>query len=269
MIFTPQYHLRAQKNLRFPDGEVGHIICAEREHTDNFTNFDGVSYSIHLLCAGRGHLIKANGTSRTLEKGDIFQRPSNQPHSTIVDQEHGPWLERYIYMNGRVAKRLTALGYLPIPQLSRENAGLFTEYFIRLSDAIHRFDKAERANQEILLLLTNCCQALAQHAQPNANSSLIEQACSYLDTDITSNISLEQLAVKLGVSYNILRKRFKETKGCSLRDYRITRRINLAKQFLACGMSVTEVAEKLAYCSPFAFSKQFKQYTGVSPSSFT
>jgi len=65
-----------------------------------------------------------------------------------------------------------------------------------------------------------------------------------------------------------LGKMFKNTTGEYFNTYVDKVRIEKAKQFLAQGMKVYEVAEKVGYMNPDYFNAKFRKYVGLSPSSF-
>ena len=77
--------------------------------------------------------------------------------------------------------------------------------------------------------------------------------------------SAEQIAQHVNLGYESFRKLFRMRYGISPNRYRISQRIYAAQDYLQGTGSVRETAAMLGYCDEFAFSKQFRQYTGVSP----
>ncbi|CAM3045800.1 AraC family transcriptional regulator [Paenibacillus sediminis] len=78
---------------------------------------------------------------------------------------------------------------------------------------------------------------------------------------------VEDLAARAGLSPRYFSIKFKELIGSSVQSYIIKARIDRAQHLLVhAGMNVTEVADALGYRDIFFFSRQFKQYTGRSPS---
>lgn len=85
------------------------------------------------------------------------------------------------------------------------------------------------------------------------------------DPGITHRV--EDLAARAGLSPRYFSIKFKELIGSSVQSYIIRMRIERAEHLLVhTGMNVTEVADALGYRDIFFFSRQFKQYTGKSPS---
>jgi AraC-like DNA-binding protein len=82
--------------------------------------------------------------------------------------------------------------------------------------------------------------------------------------------ALQPLLDAHGISYERFRKIFREQTGLSPNDYRIRRRMDLARAMLVQQRSsIKQIAYTLGYPDPFSFSRQFKQVVGVPPKHFT
>lgn len=82
------------------------------------------------------------------------------------------------------------------------------------------------------------------------------------------NLKLETLSELFNYNSAYLGKMFKNTTGEYFNTYVDKVRIEKAKQFLAQGMKVYEVAEKVGYMNPDYFNAKFRKYEGVSPTSY-
>ncbi|MBP1996622.1 helix-turn-helix transcriptional regulator [Paenibacillus eucommiae] len=72
-----------------------------------------------------------------------------------------------------------------------------------------------------------------------------------------------------GLSPRYLNALFKQFTGSSLKEYLTRSRLRKAQHLLTeSSLSITEIAELLGYADIYAFSKMFKQHTGVSPSHY-
>ncbi len=94
----------------------------------------------------------------------------------------------------------------------------------------------------------------------------ISRASQMLNRDATFRSNLQEIAAELNMSYSLFRKKFTAATGVSPGKYQIARRMESASTMLLSGMSVGEVAEKLEYPDIYTFSRQFKKYTGKTPS---
>ncbi|WP_437736067.1 helix-turn-helix transcriptional regulator [Sorangium sp. So ce1335] len=84
-----------------------------------------------------------------------------------------------------------------------------------------------------------------------------------------SRLSIEDVARQVAISpYHFIRQ-FEAVFGVTPHQYRIRRRLDLAKQLLAAGNhSVTDVCMEVGFSSLGSFSAQFAQRIGVPPSAY-
>lgn len=81
--------------------------------------------------------------------------------------------------------------------------------------------------------------------------------------------TIEEMAEIAHVSTEHLRRISRKVFGRSPIQQLTQLRMQHATHLLATsGLSIEEIAERVGYCSPFAFSKAFKRMNGVSPSHF-
>jgi AraC family transcriptional regulator len=93
----------------------------------------------------------------------------------------------------------------------------------------------------------------------------LRMVLDYIDSHLHEEISLEILASLAGVtSYHFLRL-FKQSTGETPLQFIIHSRMERAKELLAAGMSVTDVALDVGYESVSHFITLFKRRTGVTP----
>jgi len=126
--------------------------------------------------------------------------------------------------------------------------------------------------QRLIVCLTHMQQflvdvhvhALTREVSPSA-ARRIEEACKLLSTDFSAPVSMPDIASKVGLGYSNFRRMFQQTTGLAPGDYRVRRRIEHAQELLLGGLSAKEVAARLGYSDIYAFSTQFKKFTGLSP----
>lgn len=101
----------------------------------------------------------------------------------------------------------------------------------------------------------------------NQLSEVVQEIANYIRQHPSLAHRVEDLASRAGLSPRYFSIKFKELIGVSVQSYIIKMRIERAEHLLVyTGMNVTEVADALGYRDIFFFSRQFKQYTGKSPS---
>jgi AraC-like DNA-binding protein len=108
---------------------------------------------------------------------------------------------------------------------------------------------------------------MREHGPTSYHERRMHQACCYLLEHAAEDVSIEELAESLGYSYSRFRSVFKAQTGMPPRQYQLEIRINRAKDLLReSDQSMSEIADRLGFCSVYYFSRLFKQKTGVPPS---
>jgi len=82
-------------------------------------------------------------------------------------------------------------------------------------------------------------------------------------------LSPQQVAQKVGLSYENFRKQFAARTTVSPGQFQKRKRVERAQSAIYHGgQSLKQLAEELEFCDVFHFSKAFKQVTGTTPSEF-
>ena len=96
---------------------------------------------------------------------------------------------------------------------------------------------------------------------------MISRARLRIREALESNLTIQQVAEDLGVSYSNFRKLFKEFTGLSPATYQQELRLMRAKELLSTtDLTVKEIAYRLNFESPDYFSAKFKAKMGCKPS---
>lgn len=110
------------------------------------------------------------------------------------------------------------------------------------------------------ILMQNLRQRKKAHA-PDLQSRIIQ----LIDENLENNISLEFLADSLGQRSDVLSRTFKQLMGKSYVEYIKDKKLTLAKRYIAEGLSIKAVSERLGYSSPQYFIKIFKETYAITP----
>ena len=134
-----------------------------------------------------------------------------------------------------------------------------------LADAVALWRKHIHTKDQEYLILTiqhilSCINSL-----DSAQSTVAEQIHDYLDTFDGGSLSMEEMSRALGYTREHLTRLFQASYRITPKQYLQTRKMNHAMALLLGGAKVQEVAEQLGYSGPYAFSKAFKAYYGLSP----
>ncbi len=109
-----------------------------------------------------------------------------------------------------------------------------------------------------------------QNYLSNSNYNKIQPAVEYIQKHfLEEKIPIRTLAEKCGISEVYLKKLFIKKFKVPPIKYIIQLKINYACDLLSLGQySVTQVAELCNFTDVYFFSKQFKSYLGISPSTY-
>ncbi|MDD3119522.1 MAG: AraC family transcriptional regulator, partial [Victivallales bacterium] len=108
-----------------------------------------------------------------------------------------------------------------------------------------------------------------RHSDGNSFDRVLGTACERLGQHLDRRFDLAEFCRRQGWGYESFRKKFKAELGISPGQYRIRRRIDAAGEMLnRHDLSIREIAFRLGYRSPYEFSSQFKDCTGLSPLQF-
>ena len=91
----------------------------------------------------------------------------------------------------------------------------------------------------------------------------------YIEENYHGNITLDDAARQVNMSYHYFSKFFKESTGRNFVDYLTDLRMKKARQFLQeTGMNIKAISREIGYSDPNYFSKAFKKYTGLTPTEY-
>lgn len=137
------------------------------------------------------------------------------------------------------------------------------------TDKIYFYEAATGIFHLMLAYLIRNFNNITQETATFSDTKIIcLQLMNYIDTHIYSIQNLESVAEQFNYNYNYLSALFKKSTGKKLSEYYQSRRLETAQTLLTAKKKIGEVSEMLNYSSPFAFSKAFKKYFGVSPKQY-
>lgn len=96
----------------------------------------------------------------------------------------------------------------------------------------------------------------------------IGRTLNYILDNITTEISLENLAELANLSCSQYKQKFKKQLGISPRHFINQQKIESSKAYLLEGMSITDIAMLLGFTTSSYFSKVFKKYTLYTPTEY-
>ena len=101
------------------------------------------------------------------------------------------------------------------------------------------------------------------------DKSLFDQMVEYMNDNIYSHISLDDMSAKFHYTKSFLCKFFKEKSGITIMNFYNNLKIKEAADLLRDkSNSISQIAEKMNFTSRYHFSNVFKKTTGISPSEY-
>jgi len=96
--------------------------------------------------------------------------------------------------------------------------------------------------------------------------SYVDKALDCLHSEYMYDLTIEKLAVRLGLDHSYFSALFRKKMGISPKQYLLNYRMNVAISFmLENGSSVSVAAYSVGYTDICNFSKMFKRHFGISP----
>ncbi len=275
-----RYHLninRFDEPLRAGDFsvfQIGTMYC--NGNTVVPTHVQGDLYEITFVRAGRG-IVTTNNCKTAVRSGDIYLSFSGDFHAIESDAEH-PLRYAFLafqteaeYYKAALETLVSLCGAPTSRKVSGDRIGMLLE------DALAEISAGGEPNERLLeAVLSQIVIYLvrafdSEHAGKNTLSvsdaeALCYRMINYIDTHIFSMGGLWELADELRYNYSYLSGLFKRVTGGTLAEYYSTRRLESARLMIEEGkLTLAQIAERLHYSSPGAFSRAFHKHYGIPP----
>ncbi len=225
--------------------------------------------SIEYIYEGR-MLVKSNDQAYIAEPGDICLLHPNQDQEFMVDPDYECLKIGMIFQGSLLESLLEQM------KLADKNTVFFPDFqrfdffFDRFCDAFAA-PKSSSSHDVISGLCFELLQAIAT-AAATAESSIPVEIIAIADEikgAIGTNITMDVLASKHGMTLQTLNSKFKTYLKTTAYQYLIRQRMSAAAQYLKENhLSVKEVASLVGYESQLNFSTAFRNYYGCSPSEY-
>ncbi|MBR5431442.1 MAG: AraC family transcriptional regulator, partial [Bacteroidales bacterium] len=231
---------------------------------------------LNYIVAGQGTLRCTSVPETRLRAGDMLLMLPNEWHTYWPEPDTG-WESYWIGFGGELMDRWISEGFF-----TRENPIVHVGYNDRIISLFQRaLDVAfgeKRGHQQLLSCLTGTiCSAFLYDLSPDTlrfpgqqtDEDIVNRGRTIIRQTLSQDISIQEVARQLNVSYSYFRKHFKAYTGYSPAYYQQFLRLQMAKEMLQnTSATVAEVAYHFQFSSPDYFSFRFKEVLGESPSSF-
>jgi AraC-like DNA-binding protein len=250
--------------------------CGTGDCENNFSWGPGIKdhYKLHYIHSGQG-IFKAGDKTYYLCQGEGFLVCPN----VVVSYAAAPgesWNYSWVAFNG-----LNAENYLNRANLNQENPIFHCsreDYINKCFQEI--FDSTQCEKSMDLKALSSFYNLLSTIIEERSSKgyekistkhqdTYVKQAIEFIDTNYSRRISIEEVARYVGINRKYLSKLFSDVLNVSPQNYLVNFRLKKACEYLSSSnLSISEISTSIGYNDPFLFSKVFKKYMGISPSSY-
>ena len=199
---------------------------------------------LQYMFGGRG-FYEVGGRKYELSAGQIFYLPKDAPVKYYADSRD-PYYYAWVSLDGTDCPRL----------LNR--TGLTS------AEPVRALDGAQGKLFELFGLL---CEGLEENLKPldSAADQYINVALHYIHGNFSQDLTVQQLADRLGLSRSYFCVLFRREVGMPPQQYLVRYRVSQACKLLEAGYRVTEAGLECGFNSPSHFSAQFSLVMGMSP----
>lgn len=201
--------------------------------------------------------------------GDILIIPAACQHYTVVEGD-APYERAVIDFSGEVADaELVERIFSGVGIYHTAKNPAFADYFRRLDSyaEIPRRDDRERIARalltELLCLIAGLCPARCAPAVKQ--DTAVESILQYIEANLTTIRSMDDICKALYISPSHLCKAFQETLGISPMKHVRQRRLQRAHAMLQSGERPTSIYMECGFRDYSTFYRAYREYFGVSP----
>lgn len=239
-------------------------------------------YDLWYVVSGKGD-VRLNGESFPVQQGSCFVfRPGDRIEATQHPDDRLTVIYIHFDMtNLSMGKQLdTESKWWPPRYVETEDAYSLERRMEEVLEADAEEEESEIQDERFHCLMKLVLLQLSKASESGSPDTgtdppishkqkrLLLQVKQYIKEHIASPMDYDEIAELTGLSPRYLNRLYKRYTGKSLKEYITNTRVERAKHLLAeTSMTVGQVAETLGYSDIYFFSKQFKKYTGMPPSS--
>lgn len=233
-------------------------------------------WHVHFVRKGKG-FVEIKGHKYQVQGDQIFALPPDIAVYYYADRKD-PWEYAWISLNGNKASHYLKQAGLTPSNIIRDTYLPANQYF-ELIDKILDANELTLANDlrrtgycfDILATMIET-QNGASHPGKSShdyNSDVyVEHALQFIRYNY-SHIKVSDIAGFIGINRSYLTSIFKQKLNVSPQEYLVSYRMDKAERLIrTTGLSIGEIADKVGYSDPLAFSKMFKASYGLSPKNY-
>ena len=250
---------------------------AGQERDFHFHDFDKI---VILISGSVNYMVE--GTDYSMKPNDILLVRHHMIHKAVIDMSI-PYDRVIIYLNSAYVDRFAPNGGLMecFALAEKRRSCLIRpddSDLAELSDCILRLERSMSDTDmgadllrgtwlvQYMVMLNRIMQRDEKVGGEGAEyNEKIADALSYINENLASELSVDELAAKSYLSRYHFMRLFKAQTGCTVHNYVRQKRLILAARLIRDGMSAAEAAAECGFSDYSAFHKAFTSTFGVSP----
>ena len=269
----------ANKGYLFENFRLFHLRDRRAQQVEpHYHDFDK---AVVLYSGSVDYIIE--GVSYSLQPGDILFVRHHAIHKPVIspdsDYERAVlwirpgFLESHNGEEGlgqcfRLSLERRACLYRPPADVRARIRRLISELETNLGD--RRFGSELLADTYFLQLMVELNRCVLEEApqEPRSLDPKIDEVLSYINNNLSSELSVDSLAAMCYLSRYYFMRRFKDSTGYTVHNYICQKRLTAAAEMLADGMNVTEAAMSVGFSEYSSFLRSFKKMYSLTPSEY-
>ncbi len=250
---------------------------AGQERDFHFHEFDKI---VILISGSVNYMVE--GTDYTLKPWDILLVRHHMIHKAVIDVSE-PYERIIIYLDSAYVDRFAPEGGLmdcfaaaeqrrfclirPEKSEIDELSGSLERLESTINDTAFGAELMRGTMLTQLLVLLNRMMQRDTSAESGSveYNEKIALALSYINENLTKQMSVDELAAMCYLSRYHFMRLFKSQTGCTVHNYIRQKRLVLAARLIREGMSASNAAGECGFSDYSAFHRAFTQTFGVSP----
>jgi len=251
--------------------QVSYVECSKKKYINTMQH---TLYELIYVDKG-GLILRFNNSVHHISSGQIFIVDKNIRYLLNSDNEKTSFVS--IVFNAK--------NMLYIPLLNRVITGN-VKVFQYLRNIIKENEEANQFYMDVVLSELNLLLIeLVRMMESDSNNKnvfsdnftstvrkaeIVQKVIEYIDENIMSgDITVEEIGKRFFLTASYLSRIFKQEIGKTISQYKRDKRLEISKKMLLeDNLTVSEVAEKMNYCSVHYFSSEFKKKYGFPPSEY-
>ncbi len=270
-IFSGQYYFKfdniANKSVGILVNSCGETLI--KKHFQTKMDFGRLDYYLMYIISGRMEAV-IDGKSGILERGTAVCITPNTPYFYTPAPDSSDYVSyRFIHFTGSNVDTVLRASSFPTNEIMKIE---FSEKVCSLwDDLFYEFrNNTDNADSLGALILPYILMKVGKSRQDSDDGGRkLDFSISYIHANLSSPLSVEELAAMEFLSVSRYREVFRNVTGHSPMEYIIMLRIRQAVELLSEGnFSIEEAARAVGYTDRLYFQRVFKKYMGVTPGNY-